>query len=37
MEFDRPYSRIEFIRFLKGFLPIDAQLNSQYDVPFLHG
>lgn len=28
MEFDRPYSRQEFIRFLKGFLPIDAQLNE---------
>ena len=30
MEFDKPYSRIEFTRFLKGFLPIDAQLNSPF-------
>ena len=34
MEFDRPYSRQEFIRFLKGFLPIDAQLNEQQIIPF---
>ena len=34
MEFDKPYSRIEFTRFLKGFLPIDAQLNSHSEVAF---
>lgn len=34
MEFDRPYSRQEFIRFLKGFLPIDAQLNEHQNIPF---
>ena len=34
MEFDRPYSRQEFIRFLKGFLPIDAQLNECQNIPF---
>ena len=34
MEFDRPYSRQEFIRFLKGFLPIDAQLNEYQNIPF---
>lgn len=34
MEFDRPYSRQEFIRFLKGFLSIDAQLNEQQIIPF---
>lgn len=34
MEFDRPYSRQEFIRFLKGFLPIDAQLNEYHNIPF---
>lgn len=34
MEFNRPYSRHDFIRFLKGFLPIDAQLNEFQDIPF---
>lgn len=34
MEFDRPYSRQEFIRFLKGFLPVDAQLNEYQNIPF---
>lgn len=34
MEFDHPYSRQEFIRFLKGFLPFDAQLNEHQDIPF---
>lgn len=34
MEFDRPYSRQEFIRFLKGFLPIDAQLSEHQNIPF---
>lgn len=34
MEFDRPYSRQEFIRFLKGFLSIAAQLNEQQIIPF---
>lgn len=34
MEFDRPYSRQEFIRFLKGFLPIDTQLNEYHNIPF---
>lgn len=34
MEFDRPYSRQEFIRFLKGLLPIDAQLNEHQNIPF---
>lgn len=34
MEFDRPYSRQEFIRFLKGFLPIDAQLNEHQNITF---
>lgn len=34
MEFDRPYSRQEFIRFLKGLLPVDAQLSEYQNIPF---
>lgn len=34
MEFDHSYNRTEFIRFLKAFLPVDAQLNAQESVPF---